>query len=561
MAFVQVKNTLQTWRIAAFIVAFFSSFFSYSIDFTLLSGYPPSPITVPIISNTSLDYYDSLYIGSNIGSVDATGDCQLAYPEVENGTLRNVSGRVDLIGDNGEGGSKSYSLICMYEGWNSYGGWHKVYDSEATLVGFTVNQVVGYECPSETRPSFTYYVSGESGQMGLCYNPADMQHQLDEQNRLERNQDYCESLVLDSGNNSSSNACYSAYNGASCSVSQVTVGDATYYRGTGNEVLGCGSSDDPPFDSSGTGDSNDECVYSGGTNYCAANREQHCSTTNGTQICDDGCIDDGTTVMCDASRHNDVGEGESNVHDGNGTCSVIAASTSRGFCEDMGGTWDSTQDATEAACPSGTGSCSTPTAGLCGACLDTGGVWTPDTAVPTSPEQTATIEVAALVRRGNEMLTAIEHGQRQTTGTTVSTIKSGNNRIVAALEDLTAITSATSVADPEPEEETFTTTTGEVDKTVFNTLFDAASTASLKAENVAKELEIKNLKNTIINEGRSLFTISATGSGYEARSLVMSSGSYDSSFSRFGFFFVLLAAPIMLAATVKSAQIILGKNS
>ena len=136
-------------------------------------------------------------------------------------------------------------------------------------------------------------------------------------------------------------------------------------------------------------------------------------------------------------------------------------------------------------------------------------------------------------------------------------IKTGNEKLVASIEDLTTITKK---GLEQSDSETFLTTTALNDKTFLNSLFDATSVAALKVQNTADELEIKTLKNSIITEGNTLFTITATGSGYEARSLALTQGSFDIGLARFSYFFALLAAPIMLIASVYAGLIILGKN-
>lgn len=561
MAFVQVKNLLQTLKIAAFTVAFFSSFFSHAL-------------TIVELVQQDLIATKSPKVNDTVGYCFQRSGCTVFYNSVD----ESIEAWKSL---NPPGGGAEYVLNQIVlrnvacnpiDGCSTHYGtvYLKQYAiSNGSYVRSNTFDLFSYDtqtksCPPDTAPSFVIPVDINSvGEPTHCVNPADYQYYLDGENELKKNDDYCKTLVLDSGNNTAQDMCYSAGNGAACNLTQVSVGDATYYEGTGNEALGCGGSDKPPYDLAGTGDDKDNCMYSDGINYCEADRAKHCKNIQGSEICDEGCIDNGSKVFCDVREHADVGEGESKYLDDKGTCSIVSASASKGFCEDQGGSWDDAEDYKDAVCPVGGGTCSVPTAGLCQACFDAGGVWTPDGLPPTSPEEQASVEIAALIKQGNTKLTAIEAGARKTGESIISTIKSGNGKVVSAIDALTKITKdkATGAAAAKEEKETFTTTTGDVDKTAFNTLFDAASTAALKVENTAKELEIKNLMHSFINEGKSLFTITASGSGYEAKNLVMSSGTYDSSMGRFGFFFVLLAAPIMLAATVKSAQIILGKNS
>jgi len=547
--YVQV-NALQAWKIAAFLVAFFSSFFSYSIDFTKLDGKPPETTSDYIFTCNSQyvtepECLDILASTHNASPTKRNASCFTEQDKMLSSTVKSIYPK------------------CVYEylqnpdtdTWGStfhYRGW--LNGSQTEIKG----------CPSEQFPSHTVANdSDDDGVIDQCYHPNDVKAQIDEQNELDKNEDYCKELILDSGNNSASTMCYSAYNGASCTVSQVTVGDATYYKGTANETLGCGSSENDPFDSSGTGDDKDGCMFSGGTNYCKASEEKHCKDVQGTKICDDGCIDDGANVYCDTSKHPDVGEGESDYFNDNGTCSVIAASSTKGFCEDMGGTWDETQNATEADCPIGTGSCSVATSGHCGACLDSGGVWTPDNAIPVSEEAKATVEVAALTKKSNEKLAQIENATRKGTEALISTTKSGDGKIVAALEELTKIVKdkPSGGGAAQEERETYTTTTAAIDKSKISALFDDSSKATLQAEIEQLKTDTTNFINLAKAEASALMTITVpSATGYESRVLTLSQGTFDLSLGRFDYFFKLLAGPIMLLCSLYAAFILLRRD-
>ncbi len=494
VAYVQVKPLLQTWKIAAFIVAFFSSFFSYSaqveIDFSKLDG--KTPQSTPIMGGRCFSYSQ----GNHPSDLDPKS-CQ----EWVSGTHghQRYEGSEDYYSNN-----EVFSHACT-QGFKD-GAMHPCGTWVVWTLGTYADGVVvdyALACPPDAFQSHTFaHDPDDDGDPDACYNPNDVQAQLNEKNQLNINDDYCKSLVLDSGNNIATNACYSAPNGAACSVSQVSIGDTTYYEGTANNPLGCGSADVPAYDTTGTGDERDGCLHSDGVNYCEANRDKHCQNISGTEICDDGCIDSGDKVFCDASKHPDVGEGESDYFNSNGTCSVIAASSSKGFCKEMGGTWDETQDYTETVCPVGSGTCSVPTGGHCQACFDAGGTWTPDPNAINSQETNASLEIAALVKKGNTKLAEIENTSRVASEVLTSTVKSGNNKLVAAIDALTKVTKdkPTGGGAAQEEREIYTTTTGAIDKSKINSLFDNASKTSLENDIEQLKQETTNFISTARTE-------------------------------------------------------------
>lgn len=558
MAYVQVKNTLQMWKLAAFIVAFFSSFFSYSadLDYSSLPSFPPKNDISSIISCSD---------GSHVSEIEKQGQ-NFTSLELDSFCVDIVAEELlthDLFSGNGCS-APSYTttvgtiniIITISYTYFSYN-----YCQYEVTKTFSVNSNVVstsdiYTCPPDDNPSYTQARDlNDDGEIDNCYHFEDIQALINDADRLDKNDDYCESLILDTGSNTADNACYSAPNGSQCNVSKVSGTGYSYYQGTNNEALGCGSSENAPYDMAGTGDEKDSCIFSDGVNYCEANKTKHCSDNNGVTTCDNGCIESGDIALCDTSKHPDVGEGESDYFNDNGTCSVIAASSSKGFCAEMGGVWDDSTNYMATSCPVGSGSCSTG-ASICGACMDEGGIWTPDANAQT--DINALNDVAKRIDDGNIKLKSIENSTRKSGEAITSTIKSGNGKIIAALEELTKITQD----KPEVEKETFTTTTAPTNKTGINSLFDTASISALQSENTAKVLSNKNLMKSIISEGTSIFTITAVSStGYQARNLALSQGTFDVSLSRFSYFFSMLAAPIMLIASVYSALIILGKNS
>lgn len=534
---------------AAFLVAFFSSFFSYSaVDYSLIDGHSPA--------STNEDLWCQAWSGSSctngLSPNSNPSNAAMSYAEyaaplyptpttditntlVTNNSATDITYKYELHAENIHGTDYVHTYLN---------------------VNVTSQSFLTASCPPNGFPNHVVAVSGQGGEIDKCYHPEDIQAQLDEENELDRNEDYCKGLILDSGNNTSADACYSAPNGSQCSVSKVTVSSGdTYYQGTNNEVLGCGSSDKPPFDQQGIGDDSDDCVYSDGVNYCKANKEKHCSDTNGITSCDSGCIESGDIALCDASKHPDVGEGDSDYFNSNGTCSAISASSSKGFCEEMGGTWDdNAADFQETSCPVGSGSCSTGST-ICGACIDEGGVWTPDANAQT--DINAINDVSQRIKDSNIKLSAIENTTRKSGEAITSTIKSGNGKIVAAIDDLAKATKG--FTQKEDEKTTFTTTTSNIDKTKINSLFDSASVTSLQSEIAQLKLDTTAFINTAKTEASALMNVTVPNStGYEARNLNLTHGTFDMSLNRFSYFFQLLAGPVMLLCSVFAGFILLG---
>lgn len=559
MAYVQVNNASHALRIATFIVAFFSSFFCLSaevpddFDFSGFTGVPAKVVQASLIK-CSIGIYDD--IGRvELKQLDPPRELQLAacasmtIAYLQSLPAYNLCPDTQAIVT-----SPSVGFYDVeYTASSTPGHWLYTCDFQATshnLAGGAgiVSTVDTLMCPPDSHPLNT--VMNEE----LCYNYIEINKKIEEDNKSD---DECIGFLLDSGNNSADNLCYTSDNGKSCNVQKVTTdGGGSYYKGVSSSEGGCFTSEHPPFDDAGTGEEKDNCLFSEGVNYCQANRDKHCSTTVGVEICDDGCIDDGINLFCDTSRHPDVGEGDSNYFDDNGTCSVISASSSRGFCEDNDGVWDETQDYQETSCPAGAGTCSVAVAGLCGSCFDAGGTWTPDPTALLSDEAKVGIENQALVKTGNDKLTQIEHGQRKTAEATQSTIKSGNAKVVAAIESLGE---KLSKPNEEEEKESFTVTTSDIEKSKINSLFDAAATATLTAEIETLKADITTSINSIRAEASSMMSITVPAStGYEARNLTLTQGTFDLSLNRFSGFFQALAMPVMLLCSILAGLILLG---
>lgn len=550
MAYVQVNNASHALKLAAFIVAFFSPFFSVADIFSdgtvptvhsqtktyssISCGSFPfsSTLSVEGTSFTGKELSGMCYssISSKITADKRYKACGIKKSEKVEGTTRYVL-KISAPRQNGIYCNQFDSTTL----WQISGGVTKTEELQV--------------CPPDSFPLATSSI--EINGIKLCYNPDDVPSEEED----EEKDNECKSFVLDAGNNTASDMCYTSPTGSkSCNVQKVTTdGGGSYYKGVSASAGGCISSEHPPYDDAGTGDKKDGCIYSEGTNYCAANRDKHYSTTVGVEICDDGCIDDGTNLYCDTSKHPDVGEGDSNYFDDKGTCSVISASSSRGFCEDNDGVWDETTEYQETSCPAGTGTCSVAVAGLCASCFDAGGSWTPDPSALLSDEAKVGIENQALAKTGNNKLTQIEHGQRKTAEATQSTIKSGNAKVVNAIESLGE------KLTEDKEKESFTTTTSTIDKSKINSLFDATATATLSAEVEILKTDITTSINSIRAEASSMMSITVPSTtGYEARNLTLTQGTFDMSLGRFSDFFKALAMPVMLICSILAGFILLG---
>lgn len=421
-------------------------------------------------------------------------------------------------------------------------------------------------CPPDEALNFSAQYTTSDGSI-QCYDPAQYEQYLLDKAQNSSVDEFCSRLVLDSGNNSADAMCYTAPSGVSCDVFRQDGSDYSYYIGAGQNIEGCAVSDDPPYDGAGTGDGSDGCFSSGGINYCEANKSQHCTNVQGSEICDDGCLETQAGFYCDAARHPDVGEGESDYFDDNGTCSIVAGSAYRGVCEELGGEWSKEGDYTESSCPptSIAGSCSISVVGGCASCLDSGGEWTPDPNADLTNTEKGLQDIAALTQDTNNKLNTLELTNRKGNEALISTIKSGNDKLVSAVKGISSGGGGGSGAavvaklDEIEEKKKYTTTTQDKDKSKFNSMFDEAAIAKLNTEVEALQTELSTQINTIKGEASTLMSITVpSASGYTARNLSLTQGTFDISLSRFSSFFALLAAPILLGCSILAAFIILG---
>jgi len=567
--YVQVKK-LRTWKLAAFIVAFFSSFFvNASIwDDGTITLLPPTtqPTNLRCSSFSSEvcqfahDDDQSFIVDYVLWKATQAGQYWDNEPYTYTSEVYNDLLNIEIT----QNFSHAYSVYQI-----------RIYHEGSYSVGFNVT-IYQYEsestaCPPSGSPSFTSDYITESGLK--CYDPTQLQAVLDDLSESQEDDNSCNRLVLDSGNNSADSMCYSHKAGLSCNVTKVDNGSYSYYKGTSSSPLGCAESDSPPYDASGIGSENDSCINSNGTNFCAANKYSHCSIIDTIEQCDAGCIELDGNFMCDAAQHPDVGEGDSNYFDDNGTCSVVAGSAYRGSCEDLGGVWEKEGDYTKTSCPASSisGTCSIATSGGCFSCLDTGGTWTPDpNAVLTNTEK-GIQDVASLSQETNDTLRTIENTTRKGNESIISTLKTGNERLVGEIQTLTSTLSGTGTStggssagvveaiEELKEKETYTTTTTDVDKSKFNAMFDASSVAQLHSEITALKAEVQSELSSIRSSAAALMTVTVpSATGYQSRNLTLTQGSFDLSLSRFQDFFVLLAGPVMLICSILAGFIILG---
>lgn len=572
MEFVVHNRRNMTLR-AAFIVAFFASFFGYSQD--AINPFKDGTIDLrdPKIEKhhkfNCNNGESSVIVQKSDDSATAAKTCH------DKGNVTDYANRVHFqscgdkapekvtVYESDAPDSFTYRTRYLYECPSGAGGF-SYYSGFVVGAGTETTQV----CPPDSHPT---YVSQHSISEDFikCYDPADLQDfydKLADENRADNN---CSNLVLDSGNNSAATMCYSSPTGNSCNVEMVQGGGFSYYQGTSANPLGCSNSENPPYDNQGVGDENDKCVNVGQGNYCAADKSKHCTGSGANEVCDEGCLSFDTLFMCDASKHPDVGEGDSDYFDPNGTCSVVAGSAYKGACEELGGVWDKSGDYTDTSCPatSISGSCSVGTNGGCFACLDAGGTWTPDPNAPLNNTEKGIQDVASLAQETNDNLKVLDNSLRKGNDALISTIKSTNAKLVGEIKTLTGkgsggIGSVVAKLDELKEEkESYTTNASKPNKSKINGLFDANSTTTLKAEIEVLKTELTTQFNTIRAEGASLFSIQVpTSTGYQARSLDLTYGSVDMSLSRFSQYFALLAGPIMFIASVIAGFILLGSR-
>lgn len=560
MEFVVHNRSNMTLR-ATLVVAFFASFFAHGgfTDDVLSSGI-----------NLSTPKLELNFILSE-GSLEPDSYCLSQIPQTPQ--YKNIRSR--KLSEDISGNTKTTSYTCDFDVYSTFGcpsGVYCTFNGTNSSLNFNVNYigVMVSSCPGDTPEHVAPLDIDEDGQVDKCFNPADMDNYLIEQAENKSVDDFCKRLVLDSGNNSAGSMCYTAPSGVSCNVSRQSGSDYSYYSGTGQNIEGCSQSTEPHYDDSGTGSESDGCFSSGGVNYCEANKNKHCSNVQGSEICDDGCLETQAGFYCDAARHPDVGEGDSDYFDDKGTCSIVAGSTYRGACEELGGEWTKEGDYTNTSCPSTSisGTCSVGTSGGCFACLDAGGTWEPDPNAPLNNTEKGIQDVASLTQKTNDNLKTLELTNRKGNEALISTIKSTNDKILGELKVLSGKGSGgvgavvAKLDELKEEEKPYTTTTDNNDRSLINGLFSEQKIAEVKASSEEIKTNLQTFITTSKAELSTLLTISApNSSGYQSRSVDIKGSSFDLSLNRFSQYFSLLAGPVMLICSVIALFIILGRNS
>lgn len=566
MEFVRHNRRNITLR-AAFIVAFFASFFVHAqnainpFDSGLIDL--RSPVSKPFQSYCPLNFNtddDSLCVTPTIKPTDSASNAAQSYASYVSTLYTNITS-YDVIPDS-PGTYKIHLKKINFHGVE--------YVDQYLSVTPKIKNTSVLRCPPDDFPDHqsTHYTSETEFK---CYRASDLQAYYDDIADANEADNNCANLILDSGNNNGAVMCYTSPTGNSCNVEMVQGAGYDYYIGTGSNPSGCANSENPPFDNAGIGDENDSCITSNGTDFCSAEKAKHCTSSNGVETCDSGCIEINGNFMCDPSKHPDVGEGDSDYFDSKGTCSVVAGSAYKGACEELGGTWDKSGDYTETSCPptSISGTCSVGTNGGCFACLDAGGTWEPDPNAPLNNTEKGIQDVAALTQKTNDALKVLELTGRKGTESLISTIKTGNQTLIGEIKTLTGTGSGgvgglgqklDEIKD-ELEKETFTTTTGNIDKSLINGLFDSQKIAAVKANQEVIKTEIQTFINTSRSELSNMLKINAPAStGYQARTVTLFGHTIDLSLNRFSDFFSMLAAPILFVCSIFALFIMLGRD-
>jgi len=571
---------------ATFIVVFFASFFANAeIDYSKLTAKSPKVEQLDGVQSVTNVGYNYL-VGGPISGLDVGELCSNVFPETD--LKKNVGGEWVLVEEYDEF-NKKYSAQCNYDHWDNWGGPHYVSTVEVSLFYAHTSTATFKFCPPDGSPDFTHATFNADGEPDFCYSTKEIQELLEHEAYLDEINGNCDNLVLDAGNNSAQDMCMTSPNGTSCNVEKVTTNyggsDFTYYQGTTAETLGCSNSDKPDFDRDGIGSGTDDCFTDNSKNYCEANKEDKCLSPNGIEVCADGCLETADGFFCDTDIHPPETSDNSDYFDSNGTCTVVAGSAYKGACEDLGGTWEKEADYTNTSCPSTSiaGTCSVNTAGGCFACLDVGGTWTPDPNADLSNAEKGIQDVASLTQTTNDKLTVLELTQRKGNEALLAAATEGNRKVLDKLIQITgkgegglggissrldgikdAIEnqgSNPSTPDETPEQEHYTTTTQNPDKSLMNSLFDASKIAEVKAASEVIKTDIQTFISSKKGELYSLLTITApTSSGYEARSVDLKGASFDLSLNRMSPFFSLLAGPVMLLCSIIALFIILGKD-
>lgn len=565
----QVKKLANNTLKAALMAAFFVSFLVFAeyetVDFSLFESHPPEDAVTDLVNGSSVgnsfngellkdpSYYCSAFIARGLTN----------YHSVKSVTNQSTT-------------DSAISFTCWF--WTDEE--HSDYYSQNHSV--SADSQPFPQCPPTGFSEFTYGLDENGdGVPDKCFNPQDfLGDGLGEHDAAEL-ENYCDNLLIDSGNNTAENTCYTSNAGVSCEM-QVhrpegeTAFNQAYYSGIGHKVLGCESSEYPEHDKAGIGNTDDGCVanHVGGV-YCEANKNDHCNIVQGSEICDDGCYT-GTDnkFMCDPEIHPDVGEGDSDYFDDSGSCSVVAGSAFKGACEELGGIWDTTTDYNEDKCSGNTitGVCSTGATMGCYSCLDSGGTWSP-VGGSGSDGAAAGLDTTAIglnnlisaTESTNNKLDLVELSNRKLSQQIGSTIEGTSSRIEGKLSETNQILKDAlgelKEINPEDESSTFTVTSELSDNSLLNSLFDDAAIQAIKTEQETLKQELSTLIDSINNEARALVSISVTGTGYQARTTQFTYGSVDLTLSRLEQFFILIGGAVLFAALVYSFIIIMGSRN
>ncbi|KGK00285.1 hypothetical protein [Thalassotalea sp. ND16A] len=576
MALGLVKNKLSKTLggVAIAALSFIPNAYSGDLE---LGGYPNEPSKITIIENVEYQCLTSIYGPTSESVVAASSNSakQMCKPAVEGHSLSKAM-EEERCNPRVYGWDNN-TLTLHHDMKNLQGEClDNIVQTLFIDVGLNTLGAVNTEsegCEDSKGLGFTYPIEG------FCYRETDLQDALSKGAQSSQNDSACEGLLLSSGSNTADAMCYTAASGLACELGKVSDQSGnSYYAGVGSQPLGCANSPNPFFNDGGD-NPNDSCMNVaanvGGetSNYCVANKEKHCSSVSGTEICDDGCLQIGEKFMCNPDKHPDVGEGSSDYFDDNGICSLLGGNAYRGACEELGGVWDKTMgDYTNVSCPAATayhGTCSITSHNSCYSCTDDGGQWSGAEIENYSVEAQATQDVANLTQKSNEKLDTMDNSIRKSGESVSSTMSSSADRIIAAINNKpvggggasSEPTNIQPIVDELKKQNDTAITSNTLENTGFTDLFNAAEMQKLNDEIAAIQNNIKDYQGTIKAELTSLINFTPpSGAGYQTRPLDIKGASIDISLSRFQSLFQQIQPAVYLLCSIAALFILLGSR-
>lgn len=539
MAYAQVKNMLQTWKIAAFLVAFFSSFFAFSQDAQVIEldrTDPKPPKMDGSVTVECLDAYSNVIFGKVTSTLDATVDEDL-------NNCHSVAEPIFLgrpIANDCPIESSTWSTPSTFAVTHFYGYFCNPYTTTSNhkvKLG-EKKQEESTTCPPDGFPKHIYGNDNDNdGKIDVCYKKADecpdgyLFKKIYVDNVLQ-----CVPITCDTAgtqkdrwvtkaNIYNAGAQSGTYCDGSCAYSVGGYQNENNYKKnftvtTVSTGMSCGNGNDDPWFHEG---------------------EEGCTTSD---------VGTGTPrLACQNEQDPDPEE----PNDGRDDEEVPPVN----LIEEMEDLIDIPQlppELQETCDP------------LDPACairnlekkLESEGTETKIQEVKIHNQN-----VVAMQKSTNHIVDGI----KQATENATQRNSDGLTMIGKAIEDLSKAigdqntTGGNGDGDGDGGDDNYTTSTGAIDKSLFNSLFDATQVTQTQADIEQLKLDITAFINQSKSEAQALVTLSSMGGSYTPRPLEIKGQTLDLSLGRFESFFQALSGPILFICAILAAFIILRSNN